>query len=323
MPRKQTPSQPEVTKRRESSLGFHYFNLYQCCPRKFFIKYFCRIVPKYINPPLVLGSAFHEGKACFYNHTSKSMKVREADAIKTALQIVEESKPQIETEEIYQNIQFRVTNLLHFWIAEMGQYDLQNYKILYVEKQLLVPIAGTKYKMTIRPDTILQDRQHGQIYIMETKTSGFSVRVTQQAVELGDQATSYIFGAKKSLGLDVYGCIPDISYWNKNTIDVKNIKNERGAIILRDDYACQSFEKGVAQTLLEINQKAQAYRKGFDPWILFPRNSYYCTSFSTPCDYAGICYSQVEKLKNLPCEFKRDTAVRKITSYVEDSIAIL
>ena len=310
-------------KRRESSLGFHYFNLYQCCPRKFFIKYFCRIVPRFISPPLVQGSAFHEGKAVFYTHKSKSVAVREKAAIETALAIIEESKEQLADESIYKDLVFRLPNFLHFWIMETGQFDLQNYKILYVEKQLEVPIAGTPYKMTIRPDTILQDIQHGQIYIMETKTSGFSIRVTQQAVELGDQATSYIFGARKVLGLDIYGCVPDVSYWNKNTNDVKNIKNERGAIITRDEYACSAFERGVAQILTEINQKANAYRKGYDPWVLFPRNSYYCTSFATPCEYAGICYSDCQKMKKIPTEFRRDTAVRKITGLVEDSIPIL
>lgn len=303
--------------------AFHYFNLYQCCPCKFFIKYFCRIVPRHIHPALVQGSAFHEGKAAFYLSKSRSANVREKEAIKTALAVLDESKDQLSSEDIYKDLAFRLPNFLHYWIIETGVHDLDNYKVLYVEKQLLVPIKGTPYRMTIRPDTILQDRQHGQIYIMETKTSGFSIRVTQQAVELGDQATSYIFGARKVLGLDIYGCVPDISYWNKNTSDVKNIKNERGAIITRDEYAVESFEKGVAQVLIEINQKAIAYRKGYDPWILFPRNSHYCTSFASPCDYAGICYSPCEKMKQLPHEFRRDTQVRKITSYVEDEIAIL
>ena len=307
----------------KAASAFHYFNLFQCCPRKFFIKYFCRIVPRYTHPALVQGSAFHEGKAVFYTHKSKSVNVREQAAIATALKILEESKAEMQDEAVYKDLEYRLPNFLHFWIMEQGQYDLKNYKILFVEKQLEVPIAGTPYLMTIRPDTILQDIQHGQIYIMETKTSGFSIRVTQQAVELGDQATSYIFGARKVLGLDIYGCVPDISYWNKNTNDVKNIKNERGAIITRDDYACAAFEKGVAQILTEINQKANAYRKGYDPWLLFPRNSYYCTSFASPCEYAGICYSECQKMKKLPTEFRKDTSVRRIEGLVTDPIAIL
>lgn len=316
-------SKPTIVKRRESTLGFHYFNLYQCCPRKFFIKYFCRIIPKNTHPALVQGSAFHEGKAVFYTHKSKSPKVREQAAIKTALGILAESRAELGSDEIYKDLEYRLPNLLHYWIEDIGLNDLRNYKILFVEKQLMVPIKNTNYMMTIRPDTILQDRQHGQIYIMETKTSGFSIRVTQQAVELGDQATSYIFGAKKVLGLEIEGCVPDITYWNKNTQDVKNIKNERGAIIFRDEYALGAFEKGVAQILTEINQKAQAYKQGYDPWVLFPRNSFYCTSFASPCAYANICYSACEKMKRLPSEFKRDLGVKKITQNVEDQIAVL
>lgn len=251
------------------------------------------------------------------------MKVREQQAIATALSILEESKAELMSNDIYEDLKFRLPNLLHFWIQETGTRDLQNYKILYVEKQLSVPVLDTGWEMTIRPDTILQDKQNGLIYIMETKTSGFSHRVTSEAVYYGDQATSYIWGARKALGLDIYGCVPDISYWNKQTNDVKNIKNIRGDIVTRDGYACESFEKGVAQILSEINQKAQAYKKGFDEWLLFPRNSYYCLSYSTPCEYAQICYQNLKAMKKLPSEFKRDLAVRKITGKVEDQIAIL
>ena len=314
---------PTITKRRESSLGFHYMNLFQCCQRKFYLKYFLRIVPRHIHPALVQGSAFHEGKAAFYLSKSKSDRVRERSAIDVALSILLESKTELANEDIYKDLEFRLPNLLHYWITETGLRDIRNYRILYVEKQLEVPILDTAYKMTIRPDTILEDNQNGLIYIMETKTSGFSHRVTSEAVFFGDQATSYIWGARKALGLDVYGCVPDISYWNKNTNDVKNIKNIRGDIVTRDQYACASFEKGVAQVLSEINQKALAYRSGHDPWVLFPRNSHYCLSYSTPCDYVGVCYWDCEKLKNLPSEFRRDRRVRKITGLTEDPIAIL
>ena len=29
----------KAVKRRESASGFHYLNLFQCCPRKFYLRY--------------------------------------------------------------------------------------------------------------------------------------------------------------------------------------------------------------------------------------------------------------------------------------------
>jgi len=311
-----------VVKRRESTLGFHYFNLFQCCPRKFYFKYFKRFVPKYINRALIQGSAFHEGKAAFYLSRSKSLKTREQVAIQTALKVLEESRGELEDEETYKDIEFRVPNMLHYWIAEMGIADLSNYKVIAVEKQLTVPIQNTPYSMTVRQDAILQDKQNGLIYIFETKTSGFSHRLTSEAVFFGDQATAYIWAARKGLGLDIFGVVPDITYWNKNSTALTNIQNIRGDIVTRSEYALESFEKMTAQILTEINQKAQAYKAGYDPWILFPRNCYYCLSYSVKCDYSGICYENCEKMKRPPVELKIDRSVRSIVKRIEDPIAI-
>ena len=307
----------------KAASAFHYFNLYQCCPRKFYFKYFKRWIPKHVHPALVQGSAFHEGKATFYTSKARTLESRERQAITKALDVLDESREELENEQTYKDIGYRLPNMLHFWIQEVGRFDLNNYKFLAVEKQLKVPISGTPYEMTVRQDAIGQDKQNGLIYIFETKTSGFSHRLTSEAVFYGDQATAYIWAARKALKLDVFGVIPDISYWNKNSVDVKNIQNIRGDIVQRSEFALNAFERMTAQILTEINQKAQAYKKGYDPFILFPRNCYYCLSYSSKCDYAPFCYDDVEKIKTPPSELKLDKGIRKITRKIDDQIGIL
>lgn len=318
MPTTKAKSAPiKVVKRSESSTGFHYLNLFQSCQRKFYLRYHLRIRPKFVHPALIQGSAFHEGKATYY--TTKS----EAKALAVASLILKQSKNELEHPEDLKEMDFRITNLLHSWIEDHGKNDLKQYKILYVEKELHVPIAHTPYIMTQRPDAILQDKMSKLIYIYETKTSSFSHRVTNDAVFYGDQATSYLWGAKKLLKLDVYGVVPDISFWSKQSRDVNSIKNIRGDITVRSDYALDQFEKGIGQVLSEINQKSLAYKKGRDPWLLFPRNSHYCTAYSTPCEFASICFEDCEIMKKLPSRFKRDKIQPQPLSFVEDQISLL
>ena len=306
----------KVPKRSESSSGFHFFNLYQCCPRKFYLRYHLNIKPKFTTPALLFGSAFHEGKAIFY--TTKS----EAKALAMAEAVFKSGKKELEFQDDFKDQLWRLQNMLHFWIEQKGKQDLNRYKVLYVEKEINVPIAHTLYVMTQRHDAIVQDKMTKLVYIMETKTSSFSSRVTSDAVRLGDQATSYLLGAKKVLNLDVYGVVADVSFWSKQSKTVDGIKNVREDVVTRTPYAIENFEKGVAQILSEINQKSLAYKRGRDPWLLFPRNSHYCTAYSNPCEFNSICYENCEIMRSLPPKFKRGPKKRGMTDLINDSFAV-
>jgi hypothetical protein len=265
--------------------------------------------------PLVQGSAFHEGKASWYLGKS------EAKCIAIAMGIVEESKPEMKPED-YEDVQFRIPHLLHYWIEQFGKLDKQQYKVLAVEEELTVPIDGTEYVMTIRPDTIVKDKSNGLVFVMETKTSGFSHRVTGEAVYYGDQATAYLWGVKKMTGWEPYAVQPDIAYWNKVTKDLGNIKMIRPDLVFRDEFRLEKWEVSMGQLFNEMSQKAEAYRRGMDPWLLFPRNSHYCLSFSTACDFAEICGQDCErKGMKAPNGFWKKGGVRKLGGYVKDQFA--
>jgi hypothetical protein len=305
-------------KRSESASGFHFVNLYQCCPRKFYLRYHQLIRTVHTHPALINGSAFHEGKATFY--TTKS----EAQGLAMALRVLRSAKKELEHPEDLKDMEYRLTNLLHFWIEEKGKNDLRQYKIISVEKEMKIPVAHTPYIMTMRQDAILQDKQSKLVYIFETKTSSFSARVANEAVLYGDQATAYLWGARKMLKkYEIYGVVPDISFWSKQSKTVDGIKNVRGDIAVRSDYALEQFEKGMSQTLSEINQKSLAYKRGRDPWLLFPRNSHYCLAYSSPCEFASICYEDCEAMKKLPNKFKRTKVPKSPLDFVEDQISLV
>ena len=302
-------------KRRESPSGFHYINLYQCCPRKFYLRYVKGWRPKYTAIPLIQGSAFHEGKAAWY------LKKSEKKAIEVGMGIVEESRKEFEDPEGYREVAFRIPHLLHYWIEQYGKSDLVQYKVLGVEKALTVPIGKTPYVMTMRADAILETKANKLKFIMETKTSGFSHRVTSEAVFYGDQATAYLYGVKKMLYPDVYGVIPDIAYWNSRSRDLSNMKFLRTDVVTRSEYALEQFELGMGQLFSEVNQKLEALKQGHRAEVLFPRNTYYCLSYSKVCEYAGVCNQDLKGCR-VPPYLKADRAKRALGDLLNDSIAI-
>lgn len=305
----------QKNKQRESPAGFHYINLYQCCPRRWYMLYVKGWRPQFTAKPLIMGAAYHLGTALWYE--GKSEKV----CIKRSLEYVESMKAEMESSEDFEDVLFRVKNLVHYWIERLGAMDRQEYKVVAVEKQLKVPI-GDKFIMTIRPDAIIQHKATGLYYIQEKKTSSFSKRLTEEGVMWGDQATAYIWGVKKVLGIEVDGVIPDIAYWNKTTRSIANIEFIRGDIVRRTPYQIELFESNMAQLFSEVTQKILALdSKKYRADILFPRNSHYCMSYFSLCPYAAVCNTDVQKKRGVPQGFRKEVA-KELGSVCWDDLGV-
>lgn len=296
-----------IKRRRESHSGNHFFTLYQLCARKFEFKYLHRLSPMYQGPALIFGSAFHEAKAVFYNTKSKSK------AMFTATNEIIKARTYFEREEDYEKCLYRAPVLIASWIEKFGYSDLDTYNILGVELPIELPIPKTNFKMTMRLDALVQDKDDGYVYVLESKTSGTSINLTEMGVYYGDQATAYLWGAKEAgekLGYkakDVLGVLPDISYWHKNAKSEDNISHVRPDIVYRNDEQLLEYQESVAGILTDITQRVNAYEKKLhSPRMLFPRSTYYCNAFFKPCEYADICRHKVARSGRAPHGFKRD-----------------
>lgn len=304
--------------RGASHAGFHYHNLYQCCQMKWFIKYVLRIDTKHTSTPLINGAAFHEGKATFYTSGSRTRALNKIESE------IKNRRTEFENEGEYQKTLDRAPVLLDHWINKFGYSDLKRFNVVDVEKELTVRLPGTTYVATVRPDAILEEKSGDKDwYGMETKTSSFSVGTTEMGVHYGDQSTIYAWAVRAHYGRPLYAILPDIAYWNKQAKDESNIKIVRGDLIQRSERRIAQFTAGLVQLQNIMAQKIEAYKRGADPYMLFQRNTHYCTAFSKPCEYAEICDNDLTKVKRLPPGFKRDrTLIKpKPTDYVEDDLA--
>lgn len=294
-------------KRRESHAGFHFYNLFQNCPRKFYFKYCLRLVPKYSTYALIHGGAFHEGKATFY--TSRSEK----KALAKFEREVEEQAHKLEDENMADVMLDRGKKLLSSWIHTWGKQDLRTYKVFEVEAQhhLFLDEQENLY-ITVRPDTILADHKD-QLIIMETKTSSFSVNVAATGVQAGDQATSYYAAVREHYPeYHVLYVQPDISYWNKRSENTSNITHFRADPVVRTDHEVDDWQQGLRYIIEDVSRRVELVKEGkASPYMLFPRNTSWCNSFSKPCEYIEICrQTKLTGKGRAPAGFKRDKRQR-------------
>jgi hypothetical protein len=281
------------------------------------LRYLYQISTKFTAVPLINGSAFHEGKAEFY--LTKSEK----KAISKCKSEIKARRKEFQDEADYFEVIDRCPQLLSNWILELGKEDLKRFKIVGVEREFKILVPGTNFYMTVRIDFIGDDKSSLDRYIYETKTSSFSEKTTKFGVYYGDQATIYTWAVETALKKKIAGVVPDIAYWNKAAKSSGNIHCFRGDIIERGPTRIKQFLGGVAQLQSEIAQKVEAFKEGYDPYVLFQRNTHYCNAFFKPCEFGEICNGDITKMTRLPIGFTKGKRriIPKVRDmkYVEDS----
>lgn len=292
--------------------GFHFFQLYQCCPRKFYLRHMVGLDTLKVDYSLLFGSAFHAAKARFYE--TGNIKA----GSETGLASVEGSAKLFPTKELYLKALDRVVPLYEAWVTAFGLQDLKRYNIVAVEKELSLVLPGTEFVLTGQVDLIVREKLDRTYWLMDTKTSGTSLDTTLNSLALSDQPTTYLELADKALGIKAKGLIADVAYWHKNAKNEANIECVRGEPIVRTPAQRRDYVEGVAQTFSEISQKAEAVKAGTAPTSVFPRNTYYCTAFFKRCEFADICRKNIaigQKVKGF-----KSTDMAPIGATVADSI---
>lgn len=189
--------------------------------------------------------------------------------------------------------------MLDAWIRDHGESDLQKFEVVAVEEPIVVRFPHLpEFFFTCRPDTVVRVKRSREVYIMETKTSGFSWKMTELGVVNGEQATTYLYAARsKWPDLEIIGVIPDVTYWNKESNDPGKILNMRCDIVERSGRDLQEFALGVSSILVDIAARIQELDRGkIHPVALFPRNTAWCNTFMRHCEYLPIC-RQYESIK--------------------------
>jgi hypothetical protein len=304
--------------RSASSAGFHFHNRFACCQRKGYISFGPpRFEPMFVAAPLLVGGAFHAGKAEFYR-TGK-----EKQALRLVRDELMERKKEFFDRDEYLSALDRTPAMLSSWIAEFGKDDLKYLDIIDVERSIRVPFPGKpNWHFTMRLDMIAEDR-FGNLLIFETKTSSWSITSTLINIQYGDQVTGYWWGAEKHYKRKIAAVVPDITFFSKNAADAKAIKNHRAEFVYREPADIQFFARSTMQQASEITQKMKAVYAGRDPAI-FSRNGYYCNAYNRPCEFADICRMDLTAKSKVPNGFRRRAGKFKIPEIfepLEDAVA--
>lgn len=262
-----------------SKVGFHFLSLFMSCRRKFYFRHVLSLVPRFTPTALLNGSAFHLAKEVFYTTHSRSR------ALAAVEKFLKDERASFERPEDFALVRARLPLAVSSWIDVFGNRDLSNYKFLALEREFEVRFASGLIA-TVRPDAVVEDREKN-VFILETKTTGFSADMTEVSVAFGDQATTQLAAVSPRFPR-VMGVVPDILFWLKSSRLSRDIKCIRGSLVTRSSDDLEEWRLATEALVEEISARVEALST-HNPFELFQRNTEFCVSFNHPCDYIHIC----------------------------------
>lgn len=282
---------------RESPSGFHFYNLYLDCPRKWYLKYVNGLQPESKSSALSFGSAFHEGKEAYWRairavqqgtaeETETTPVVDPADAFLSGFDKgMHAVQRAYEDPEVYTSDLKKGFTMIDDWLSKYDEENRERYIPLEIEVEHKVPIGpNEEFIFTVRPDVVLKDNLKNNIIVEDTKTTGWSLDMTFRVQELGDQLTSYLWAMSK--------VHPewrvDFARIDGSYMKGRQVRSEKGTPVYRSQRELLYFEMGLYGIILEVSQKYASLQKY--PWqLLFPRNGGQCYKYNRACEYADIC----------------------------------
>lgn len=288
---------------RESPGGRSMLSLYQTCPRKWAWKYLKGFKPKLIAEHFTFGQAIHEGHESFYVNGYSWDKM-----VKTSDDYLNEREPLLVPKA-------RVA--LDIWFQKIGVNDISQIEVLAVEEEVYLTLPNG-FRMTCRLDRLLRDKRTGEIFICDTKTTGWSLEGTLRNYTYHDQPMLYYMAAKETFPELMKEC----RGWKTDGIYVKEkvSKGEktgtyysdaiRSETITFNEKALEDTKNSYATYVDDMAFKIAGVEQEGEPISLnFPKCNEHCLAYNRPCEFHNICH-KIDYIDGIPANFVEDPWVK-------------
>jgi len=263
-----------------SPYGYHFYNEYQSCPRKWFLHHYCELEPTRQKPALLLGSAWHESLE----------ELLKSDSITAALDrgfaYLNDNQKFLDDPDKLDEMKNRIRVALPIWLdATKTAYSSTWHSFHPTALELTYEFKATdtqRFPLTGRVDGLVEELATKQVYLLEHKTTSYSASSILNALNCEDQITCYmgIYNAVNQ-PRKVVGALVDITDFKPKTPTVTY------DIVIRSDEELFQYSHSLLGLQEDISQKLDALQNGLNQWYLFPRNGAWCGMFG--CPYENVC----------------------------------
>jgi hypothetical protein len=253
---------------RESPRGRSMLSLANACPREWAWKYIRGFKQDDTPEHLTYGSIIHEAQAVFYTegHTNALMKIAEMTGT---------------NEELHA----KCMRGFDEWFEVLGKDDLLYREVIAVEEEREITLYNG-FKMTVRWDRVLRDRDSNEVFINDTKTTGWSLEGTLNNYMVHDQPKLYILAAQNEPWRDALaGWRTDGIYQKGNTCKVM-----RSALVMPTPEELEDIKISYTALTDDLRYRMEEANNGGDLRALFPKNPANCLRYYKICPHYEHCH---------------------------------
>lgn len=283
-----------------SESGIHFLQDFRRCETYFYWKYPRALEPKTKAPALIFGTAVHLALAEWYTSMKQGegFDQRLSKAMLVFRDAMESEREQYFDEQKYGDDLVRGQILLQSYAVE---YPNETWEVLAVEEPLEYVFPNGDV-FTGRVDLVV--KANDRIYIVDHKTTGWSMTSLSRYLQVSDQATGYIWLWNVSKPLPVHGIIFNILRQYKTSNEFRQV------LVMKTDEDIERFKRESAKTL---NQIAEAVS---DPNTVWVHNTNSCFLYNRACPFIELCFGSAYAENLIGTQFK----VREGKAQPDDSV---
>ena len=295
---------------RESAGGLSMLGTFEGCARAFYFKYVRGFKEKGISQPLILGSTLHEATEVFYRENFNYTKCMDR-----ALEVINDLEP---------TLQNKAMSMLHIWHTYIGKFEREKVNVLAVEEPIEIKLLNG-FVATGRMDQLLQDKETGEVFISDLKTTGWSLEATLRNYTFHPQPRLYYLGFKESFKDSNPEWVKDCHGWRTSGVLCKERVSrgmstgefygsaERSSIVTFSDEQLTDVRISYSAHTDNIAFALGSYESGDLPAsAAFPACYKNCLAFNRLCPYQAEC-CKVDQNRSMPGNFIYDDWVEKGT----------
>lgn len=284
---------------RESPAGRSVMSLYQECPRKWYFRYVLGWRTNTLTDPLAMGSAVHEAQEVFYENNFDYGK-----CIDRGLEVINDLNPLLKD---------KVASALHIWNGFIGRFEREKVEVMMVEEPITINLPNG-FNMTGRLDRLLKDKETEEIFIDDTKTTGWDLTKTLRNYTYHDQPKLYYAGFQDTfpdLAKDCHGWRTDGIYVRERLSKGQGTGEyyghaERSTLVSFLDGQIEDIKNSYASYIDDMAYKLASVEKaGEAPSLSFPGCGGHCLAYNKICEYYPYCH-KVDKSPTMPHNYTLD-----------------
>lgn len=287
----------KVEEMRESPRGKSMLSEFQSCERLWAWRRIRGFRPTRTEDYFITGGIVHEAQEVFYGGQWNSLN----DAWEATMRRAHELIAQI-PEDDRDRLGNIIKRFLKVWYTEIGTKDLETLRVVAVEEEQTIQLYNG-FEMTVRLDRAFYDKETREIFIDDTKTTGWSLEGTLRNYMYNDQPKLYVLSFLDDPLFD------QIAGWRTTCLYVngKVERAQRSGIVMPTLEELEDVKRSYTVLTDDIASKLhEHYDNGTPITACFSRNGSNCLNkYGRTCPHIEHCH-KIDDMDYHPEGFELD-----------------